>query len=521
MLRLPRLRARQLRTLLLVKAIEEHDPAGDVLPFADRGNATLTALRGMSPGEIGRGSATALSKPAETILLRRAAELAAGLADRFPVVRRVARSPGSVFGASRALLVLTLAGGAFLSMLDGSRRIEIVAFPLLGVILWNLASYAVLLLMMLRGRRLDGEGAPLLARLYGRWVRWRTRARLHNAAAFHAPLARGLAAFATEWATVAQPQLLRRARALLHVCAAAVAVGLATGLYVRGLVLSYEAGWESTFLTAEQVRILLRVLYGAASALSAIPLPSTAGEVEALRWTRSGGVDAAPWIHLIALTAALFVVVPRAILALVAGATSWLAGRRLPHPPALIAYGRNVLGGIGAPAGEGIVRVTPYSYTPGNEATTGLTRILSAAIGGGVRLDLTEEVRYGGEEYFLHRLEEGLAGTSDFEVLAFSLGSTPERENHGMILETFRDSRRRLPGVPPLLVIVDESPFVARMRGDRSYEARLVERRTAWIDFVRRYGVGVCCIDLVREATSDPPDSEQAACMRATLLAQS
>ncbi len=520
MLRFRRLRARQLRTVLLVKAIEEHDPAGDVLPFADRGNATLTALRGLSPGEIGRGSATALSQPAETILLRRASELAAGLADRFPVVRRVARSPGSVFGASRALLVLALAGGALLSMLDGSRRIDIVAFPLLGVVLWNLASYILLLLMMLRGRRLDGDGAPLLARLYGRWVRWRTRSRLRNAAAFHAPLARGLAAFATEWATVAQPQLLRRARALLHVCAAAVAVGLVAGLYVRGLVLRYEAGWESTFLTAEQVRVLLEVLYGPASALSAIPLPSSAAEVAALSWTESGGFEAAPWIHLIALTAVLYVVLPRALLALIAGVSSWLAGRRLPHPPALIAYGRNVLGGIGAPAGEGIVRVTPYSYAPGKEGTTGLARILSAALGGGVRLDLSEEVRYGGEEYFLHRLEEGLAGTTDFEVLAFSLGSTPERENHGTILESFRDARRRLPGVPPLLVIVDESPFVARMRGDRTYEARLFERRTAWIEFVRRYGVGVCCIDLVREATTDPPDAELAACVRATLLAQ-
>jgi hypothetical protein len=513
------LRARQLRTVLLVKAIEEHDPGGDVLPFADRGNATLTALRGMSPGEIGRGSASALSKPAETVLLRRAAELSAGLAERFPVVRRVARSPGAVFGAARALLVLALAAGAFLSMLDGSRRIDIVAFPLLGLIAWNLVTYVVLLLVTLRGRRLDGEGAPLLASLYGRWVRWRTRSRLHNAAAFHAPLARGLAAFASEWASVAQPQLLRRARALLHVCAATVALGLVAGLYVRGLVLRYEAGWESTFLTPEQVLALLRLLYGPAAALSGIALPANAADVDALRWTAAGGVDAATWIHLIALTAVLYVVVPRIVLALAAGASSWIAGRALPHPPALIAYGRNVLGGIGAPAGEGIVRVTPYSYTPTREATMGLTRVLSAALGGGVRLDLAEEVRYGGEDFFLHRLTEGLAGTSDFEVLAFNLSSTPERENHGEMLETLRDARRRIPGAPPVLVIVDESAFAARMRGDRSFESRLQERRTAWIDFVRRYGVGVCCIDLAREATTEPTDAEQAACVRATLFA--
>ena len=41
-----------------------------------------------------------------------------------------------------------------------------------------------------------------------------------------------------------------RAETALHAGAAALALGLVAGLYVRGLVLDYRAGWESTFLDA-------------------------------------------------------------------------------------------------------------------------------------------------------------------------------------------------------------------------------------------------------------------------------
>ena len=286
------MRARPLRTILLVKAIEENDPAGDVLPLADRGEATLRALRGAAPSELGRGSANALSRPAETMLARRARDLCDRLSDRFPVVRALVRSPGSVFGPARALLLLGLVAGALLSMLDGSRRIDILAFPLLGLIAWNLLAYVVLALTALRGGNPDGEAASFFAGLYRRWVQRRTSARLRAAATFNAPLARALQVFASDWTQVARPLLLRRARMLLHVIAATVAIGLIAGLYVQGIVLQYEAGWESTFLSPGQVHRLLRIVFGPASALSGIPLP-TASEVGALRWTDSPGADAA------------------------------------------------------------------------------------------------------------------------------------------------------------------------------------------------------------------------------------
>ncbi|MGQ0835858.1 MAG: DUF2868 domain-containing protein [Gammaproteobacteria bacterium] len=511
------MRARQLRTTLLIKAIEESDPAGEVLPLADRGEATLRALRGIAPSEIGRGSANALSRQAETILARRANDLSQRLSERFPVVRLLSRSPG-MFGPARALLVLALAAGAFLSVLDGSRRIDILAFPLLALIAWNLLVYLLLFVSMLRGRR-DGEVGSLLAGLYRRWVRWRTGSKLRAAASFNAPLARALQVFAADWTDVARSQLLRRARSLLHAAAAAIAAGLIAGLYVQGVVLRYEAGWESTFLTPGQVHTLLRVVYGPAAALSGIALPADAAAVDALRWTASNGAEAASWIHLIGLTAIIYVVAPRALLALLSGIDSWLVGRRLGTPASVISYGRNVLGRIGAPAGEGIVRVTPYAYTPGKEPALGLHRVLTAALGGGIRLDLADEVRWGEEDFFLRRLSERITGGADFEILVMNLAATPERENHGVILEAVRDARLRLAGATPLLVIVDETTYTMRLQGDATLAVRLAERRAVWSEFVARYGTAVCCIDLGREAHADAPEPDDAACVRAALLA--
>jgi len=82
----------------------------------------------------------------------------------------------------------------------------------------------------------------------------------------------------------------------MHLAAALVAIGLIVGLYVRGIALRYEAGWESTFLGPGSAYALISALYEPASALSGISHGSP-GEISELRWTghgrrgRGGNVD--------------------------------------------------------------------------------------------------------------------------------------------------------------------------------------------------------------------------------------
>jgi hypothetical protein len=298
--------------------------------------------------------------------------------------------------------------------------------------------------------------------------------------------------------------MILRAKRLFHLCALLVAVGLVVGIYVRGIGLRYEAGWESTFLGPSQVRGLLNVLYGPASALSGIPLPATDAQINALKWTAvEGGGDAAMWIHLLALTAFLYIIVPR--LLAVAAATVSLAwsSRRVSPPPSLIPYLRETLAGVGETV-QHIASVTPYSYEPEPSSLRGLEKLLAAALGGALTLDPRDPVRYGDEENYGERQSRSGARPANWNVLLMSLAATPEAENHGVIVASARDSLLRARSGPPLIVIVDEAPYVARMGADASLRQRVEERRKLWRSFVSGYGIKACLIDLSRFTAADP-----------------
>src|SRR6186713_2521521 len=292
---------RTLRTVLLVQAVEQSDLTGELLPLADRAEATRAAARDQAKLREALAS-NALSSTTERFLATRAERLRERLETRSPIIRSVLALAGGASWLSRAFAMVALILGLSLSALDGSHRINILAFPLMGLILWNLVVYVLLFADKLRPRPAAGTRTSGLATFYERWIRWRADALLRSSSRFNAPLTAGLKRFATEWGAVAPGLMILRAKRLFHVCAALVALGLIIGLYVRGIGLRYEAGWESTFLEPSQVRPLLRVLYGPASAISGIALPGTDEELNALRWTSApGGGEAAMWIHLLAL----------------------------------------------------------------------------------------------------------------------------------------------------------------------------------------------------------------------------
>ena len=146
------------------------------------------------------------------------------------------------------LLLLAFASGIALSALDGSRRINILAFPFIGLIAWNLLTYVVLAVGWLRRRR-GGTTAPLQSRRwFGRAFARRIGPLVKRTARVHAVLGRAIGSYAESWTDAGGAFIAQHARRWLHLAAAAVAIGLIAGLYLRGTVLRYEAGWESTFL---------------------------------------------------------------------------------------------------------------------------------------------------------------------------------------------------------------------------------------------------------------------------------
>jgi hypothetical protein len=370
------------------------------------------------------------------------------------------------------------------------------------VIAWNLVMYLVLVAAWLP--RISGlvGGAVMpargrgLAAVAGRAVARPLRAIARRSGEVHAGLGRAVEAFVAEWARLSPPIVGARARRLLHLCSAVVALGLIAGLYFRGIVFRYEAGWESTFLGPSQVRDVLGVVYGPAARLSGVALPASTEAVAALRWDgAAGGGDAAAWIHLIAVTLGLYVVIPRTAFAL----AGWLSELRSTYfsgiPASLAGYARRVFGAAGRGLRSALVVVKPYAYEPPAGTLTALQSTLARHLGAPVRLAMQPLLHYGEEAVAGRMVADPSAPPAEAYVLLFSLGATPESENHGLVIATVRDAVQRARPAHELLIVVDEAPYTARIGADASYERRLDERRQLWQHFLAGYGLEMTLLE--------------------------
>jgi hypothetical protein len=242
---------------------------------------------------------------------------------------------------------------------------------------------------------------------------------------------------------------------------------------------------------------LLGIVFGPASALSGVPLPRTNEAVASLCWTEhGGGGDAAPWIHLIAVTLALYVIAPRLAVAGLARLDAWRWRRARALPDALLAYARATLGAAQAGRGSGEFTVVPYACEATAEARDGLRRWLESTFGKGAHMDLRPMAKYGEESALRSMLEASLPANAEGLVLLLSLAATPESENHGLAIAAARDAARGSRPERELRIVVDESPYASRLAGDASLAARLEERRKLWRGFVRGYGVDATLVDL-------------------------
>jgi hypothetical protein len=276
----------------------------------------------------------------------------------------------------------------------------------------------------------------------------------------------------------------------MHLAAAAVAIGLIAGLYVRGSVLRYEAGWESTFLGPAQVHAILGVLYGSVAGWSGVQLPASVAEVEGLRWTaQGGGGDAAPWIHLIALSLLCYVVLPRLLLAGVATLALARLGRTSALPERLRSYARSSFRGSSIVRSGGLTSVTPYAYEPSDASLAGLQRWLQEASGVEVSLARRTTLRYGEEDMAAQAFAIGAHQQADLHVVLMNLAATPEAENHGVVIAAARDAAHQARPPAAVRIVVDESPYAARLASDAALAPRLEERRRLWREFVAGYGI--------------------------------
>ena len=445
---------------------------------------------------------------AQRMLAARAEILCRQLVTRYPFIETVLALVSGPAWAGWLLICVALLVGLGLSALDGSRRINILAFPLLGLLLWNLLVYVAVVVGWLRGLFRQRARRLLLPTLLAEAALRRVKRLIAKSAAFHAVLAEALGRFVGDWFDAARPLLVARATRLFHLCAAAVALGLIGGLYLRGIALDYRAGWESTFLDASQVHAIVSVVYGPASRLTGIPIPGVE-ELAAMRWQEGrAGDSAARWIHLLAATAVLFIVLPRLVLALMSTFVVWRYRLRAPLPPALAPYFRSAFGAIEGVVGRGIVALMPCAYEPAASAVAALRVLLPAALGESLAVDVHAPVRYGEEDAFLQNLADRGGGVANVIALLFNLATTPEDENHGAVIAGVRDWLEASRRGTQLLVLVDEGPYAERMTAQAGSAARVDERRRVWKEFIAARGLTACFVDLTQPQPTEPAGTD-------------
>jgi hypothetical protein len=453
------------RDVVLMRSIETTDTKREILSDDDRLYASRSA-RELANWQASEGKTAATL---DHFLEQRSSLVLKRLAERTPAFATFLRRRPLSSRLGVLLPVLGLLAGAGLDRIADPHRVDLLSAPLLLIIGWNLLVYLVLIAWALVPSKTTGWASPSLLR----------RLAVGKAALprkLPGAMSAGLAQYLSDWPLLAGGLTRARLGCAVHLAAAAFALGAILSLYARGLLTQYAAGWESTFLDARQVHGLLSVLF--APALFVFPLHGfTLADIEALRFAQApSGAGGARWVHLYAATLFLVVIVPRLVLSLVAGWRARRLARRFPldlEQP----YFRNLAGSIGA-AGPTVLRVLPYSFTVDEARHRGLAAVAAMALGERAQLMLRPPIPYG-EDPQEHLADAALDDQSvAVTAVLFNLAATPERENHGAVLDYL--ARHAARGIA---VLIDESAMVERAAGQPGSEARLAERLALWRQF--------------------------------------
>ena len=498
------MREERLRDVLLVRAFEEGDEEGKLLGLRERAIVTREVRDEFAVGGV--------EPDPEALLARRAERLRERILRNRPTVQRVFD-----LSARRGLpWWIALGGGALvggaIDHIGSAQTINLLNFPILGLLAYNLAIYLAILLSSFRPRhrqtRYEGRASRAAAQgILARFLLW-----LASPERFwrRSPQGDGRATvcaqrYTRDWLRVGAPLHVARGARWMHFAAAGLMLGAICGLYLRGLVLDYDASWESTFLTPGAVHAALEFVFAPAVWILGEGVPPV-GEIEAMRAPDGKPGEAAFWIHFYGVTAGLFVVLPRLVLALMAAHRARARAADIPLPLEGDAYFLKLLA---RERGQGRwVVVQPYSYHPSSRSTEGLKTLMLDLFGGRIRVASLEPAAYG---------DDPLPDPADAEsgnvcrLTLFTLAQSPEQEVHGRFLQELRDSARDERGIRSLLVIVDRGPYAERLgRADEAAE-RLEERERNWQRLMRELGLTAVVCDLGGPTDADLLESAREA----------
>ncbi|TLD69731.1 DUF2868 domain-containing protein [Phragmitibacter flavus] len=348
--------------------------------------------------------------------------------------------------------------GWFLAALGQESEINLLALPLIGLLLWN---GIVMLLSLISGGKSTAPDAVANYLIQ--------RARAHQS-----PIS-------TRFIELIQrPWLQRftyRFRAWLHIAAALLALGSISGMYARGWSKEYRAVWESTLLNDQSATTFFNTLFQPASQLLNIPVPTS--DIRAMRrginLTARQPAAALPWIHLYAGTLALFIILPRGLLALLEWQRSRQAIARALQTEDWQNYATRLLAltdGSGS-----AVQILVHGFISTDRESQDRWRLIAHRQWPDMGHCQFEQVTVGNEVAFIESWNPPASSTV---LLIFNLAAVPEIEIHRWLAESILEKWRTVKSHPSLIVALDDSALSKRWSSFGDYPQRLDQRRQNW-----------------------------------------
>ena len=385
--------------------------------------------------------------------------------------------------AAWLLIVSAFVIGFATNHLAADSRVNIVEYPLVGLILWNLLVFITILVSGISNLfRLKSEAGGPLTDLLGQWQLWGAIKSSFGKTTLWGDQ------FKSDWCMIAASLNQQRLALTLHAASILFALGAMGSLYIRGFFKEYRAGWESTFFSAESIHAIANVVLAPGALLLNMQMPDVA-HVAGLRFPESAGEIARDWIHLYAASILLWILVPRLVLAIASGFSKWRQQRSFPLPIRNTYFA--ALRAIHSGKGVDVVAI-PFRYELTSQVKADLVRLLERAHGLAVSITVQEPVLMGEEAA---DWKTALGNDRHIAVFViFNLAATAESDTHGLLVKKILGDVYRC---TPVIPIVDTGSYVDRDKD------RFNERCNQWRNILDRVRCKPLFLNLLTTESTD------------------
>jgi hypothetical protein len=477
----------KLREIVLIKAIEESDRPGVVISHPERARATVAALTANGLASDGNHDQVPSNVLAKTIS-DRASILIEPILAKYPIFDDVIASSRWPVLLAVVVLPLALTSGFGIRWFSDWHRINIMAAPIAGLVIWNVILYLAILISWLSSPLRSNHRNSIWTGYAARFIGRRMRPLVSQTTRVNLILGQAVGRFESGWGVAAGPIIGQQLRRLAHLAGASVGIGLISGFYFFTWDKQFNAGWEST-QAAAMVKSLADHCLRPFATWVTIDYPTSVSDFENLSFKSANYIStpALPWVHLLSLFICAIVVVPRLLLA------GWASIRiarleRSPHlPECLVAYAGARIGakGVGLPT---TIAVFPYPT-----ALSGATKHrLAAHVAGEFGVSAIPQVQATiplGNEHLIEKAIGKASETADGLVITCPLHSKPRDRSHGVLLGKAHD-RMLSPALGmDLLLLINESWPKPRCMPNWVHNMRRASRKKLWTRFANRYRV--------------------------------